>query len=171
MFSSSVLAVSQHPQVRRLVTTNRASRRLVGRFIAGDDLETALGAIRALVARGLLVTVDHLGEDVTDAADAVATRDAYVALLDRVDGLGLALRCELCQADGYTPDKALMDRMVAEGLKGDLVVDGKPMGLILNVGGYYKNVITLAPSLEITKDEIDLALKLLDMLLKRCLEA
>ena len=90
MFSSSVLAVSQHPQVRRLVTTNRASRRLVGRFIAGDDLDTALGAIRALVARGLLVTVDHLGEDVTDAADAAATRAAYVALLDRVDDLGLA---------------------------------------------------------------------------------
>ena len=88
-----------------------------------------------------------------------------------VDGLGLALRCELCQADGFTPDKALMDRMVAEGLKGDLLVDGKPMGLILNVGGYYKNVITLAPSLDITKDEIDLALKLLDMLLRRCVEA
>ena len=88
-----------------------------------------------------------------------------------VDGLGLALRCELCQADGFTPDKALMDRMVAEGLKGDLIVDGKPMGLILNVGGYYKNVITLAPSLDITKDEIDLALKLIDMLLRRCVEA
>jgi 4-aminobutyrate aminotransferase-like enzyme len=88
-----------------------------------------------------------------------------------VDGLGLALRCELCQADGFTPDKALMDRMVAEGLKGDLVVDGKPMGLILNVGGYYKNVITLAPSLDITRDEIDLALKLIDMLLTRCVEA
>ena len=88
-----------------------------------------------------------------------------------VDGLGLALRCELCQADGFTPDKALMDRMVAEGLKGDLDVGGKPMGLILNVGGYYKNVITLAPSLDITRDEIDLALKLLDMLLIRCVEA
>jgi 4-aminobutyrate aminotransferase-like enzyme len=88
-----------------------------------------------------------------------------------VDGLGLALRCELCQADGFTPDKALMDRMVSEGLKGDLIVDGKPMGLILNVGGYYKNVITLAPSLDITKDEIDLALKLIDILLTRCVEA
>ncbi len=87
-----------------------------------------------------------------------------------VDGLGLALRCELCQADGFTPDKALMDRMVAEGLKGDLVVDGKIMGLILNVGGYYKNVITLAPCLDITRDEIDLALKLLDALLRRCVQ-
>jgi 4-aminobutyrate aminotransferase/(S)-3-amino-2-methylpropionate transaminase len=85
-----------------------------------------------------------------------------------VDGLGLALRAELCGADGFTPDKSLLDRMVAEGLKGDLDVDGKKIGLILNVGGYYKNVITFAPSLDITREEIDLALKLLDALLRRC---
>jgi len=85
-----------------------------------------------------------------------------------VDGLGLALRCELCEADGFTPNKPLLDRMVAEGLKGDLEVDGQKMGLILNVGGYYKNVITLAPSLDITTGEIDLALALLDQLLARC---
>jgi proline dehydrogenase len=95
VFSSSVLAVSQNPQVRRLVTTNPASRRLVGRFIAGDDLETAMAPIHALVARGLLVTVDHLGEDVTDPADAVATRDAYVALLDRLGDRGLAPSVEV----------------------------------------------------------------------------
>ena len=85
-----------------------------------------------------------------------------------VDGLGLALRCELCEADGFTPNKALLDRMVAEGLKGDLEVGDEKMGLILNVGGYYKNVITLAPSLDITTQEIDLALRLLEQLLVRC---
>jgi proline dehydrogenase len=94
MFSSSVLAVTHHPQVRRLVT-NSASRRLVGRFVAGDDLATAMDPIRTLVERGLLVTVDHLGEDVTDAADAMATREAYVALLDRLDDLGLAHAVEV----------------------------------------------------------------------------
>jgi proline dehydrogenase len=94
MFSSSVLAVTHHPQVRRLVT-NSASRRLVGRFVAGDDLATAVDPIRTLVERGLLVTVDHLGEDVTDAADATATREAYVALLDRLDDLGLAHAVEV----------------------------------------------------------------------------
>jgi proline dehydrogenase len=95
VFSSSVLAVSHHPQVRRLVTTNTTSRRLVGRFVAGDDLDTAMAPIHALVARGLLVTVDHLGEDVTDPADAAATRDAYVALLDRVGDRGLAPSVEV----------------------------------------------------------------------------
>jgi 4-aminobutyrate aminotransferase-like enzyme len=87
-----------------------------------------------------------------------------------VDGLGLALRAEICEADGWTPNKALLDRMADEGLKGDLDVGAGPMGLVLDVGGYYKNVITLAPSLHITHDEIDLALKLLDALLRRCVE-
>jgi 4-aminobutyrate aminotransferase/(S)-3-amino-2-methylpropionate transaminase len=85
-----------------------------------------------------------------------------------VDGLGLALRAEICEADGYTPNKPLLDRMEAEAMKGDLEVDGRTLGLILDVGGYYKNVITLAPSLDITREEIDLALKLLDALLTRC---
>ena len=87
-----------------------------------------------------------------------------------VDGLGLALRAEICEADGFTPNKALLNRMEAEGMKGDIEIDGKRYGLILDVGGYYKNVITLAPSLEISKGEIDLALKLLDAVLRRCVD-
>ena len=54
MFSSSVLAVSHRPQVRRLITTSSASRKLVGRFIAGDDLDTAIAPVRALVHYGRL---------------------------------------------------------------------------------------------------------------------
>ena len=87
-----------------------------------------------------------------------------------VDGLGLALRCEITQADGFTPNKPLLDRMEEEALKGDLIAGGRRMGLVLDVGGYYKNVITLAPSLELSYEEIDLALQLLDQLLRRCVE-
>jgi 4-aminobutyrate aminotransferase / (S)-3-amino-2-methylpropionate transaminase / 5-aminovalerate transaminase len=85
-----------------------------------------------------------------------------------VDGLGLALRAEICHEDGFTPNKALLDAMAEEGMRGDVDVDGKKYGLILDVGGYYKNVITLAPSLLISNEEIDLAIKLLDALLRRC---
>lgn len=90
------------------------------------------------------------------------------AIVGDVDGLGLALRMEICEAhDSYTPSKALVDRMVEEALKADLWVGGKSYGLVLDVGGYYKNVITLAPSLHISVAEIDLALTLLDQLLAR----
>jgi 4-aminobutyrate aminotransferase / (S)-3-amino-2-methylpropionate transaminase / 5-aminovalerate transaminase len=85
-----------------------------------------------------------------------------------VDGLGMALRMEICEPhDSFTPSKTLVDRMVEEGLKGDLEVDGKRYGLVLDIGGYYKNVVTLAPSLHITKHEMDLSLKLLDRVLHR----
>jgi len=84
-----------------------------------------------------------------------------------VDGLGLALRAEICEADGFTPNRKLLDRMCDIGLAGELEADGKKIGLVLDVGGYYKNVITFAPSLHITGEEIDLAMRLLDQLLTR----
>lgn len=79
-----------------------------------------------------------------------------------VDGLGLALRIEMCQKDGYTPNKALTDAIVEIGLSGKLSAGGKPRGLVLDVGGYYKNVFTLAPSFYITKKEIDLGVELFE---------
>lgn len=84
-----------------------------------------------------------------------------------VDGLGLALRAEICTTDGFTPNKALLDRMVDIGLAGDLDYQGEKRGLVLDVGGYYKNVITFAPSLNITRSEIDEAMVLLDQLITR----
>ena len=85
-----------------------------------------------------------------------------------VDGLGLAMRMEICEPhDSFTPSKAIVDRMVDEAFKADMDVDGRKYGLVLDIGGYYKNVITFAPSLHISKGEIDLALKLMDQLLHR----
>ena len=88
-------------------------------------------------------------------------------IIGDVDGMGMALRIEVCKDDGFTPDKAIVDRMVDEAMKADLDVGGKRYGLVLDIGGYYKNVITLAPSLDITYEEIDLAMKLLDQLFQR----
>ena len=89
-------------------------------------------------------------------------------IIGDVDGLGMALRMEICEPhDSFTPSKAITDRMVDEALQGNLQVDGKTYGLVLDIGGYYKNVVTLAPSLHMSLAEIDLALKLLDVLLHR----
>ena len=45
--------------------------------------------------------------------------------------------------------------------------NGKRYGVVLDIGGYYKNVITLAPALTISYEEIDLAMALLDQLMTR----
>lgn len=88
--------------------------------------------------------------------------------IGHVDGLGLALRIEICEKDGFTPNQKLAHKLFNEGLKGDIPMHGKKMGLVLDIGGYYKNVITLAPSLEISMEEIDLSYDLLDHLFARC---
>jgi 4-aminobutyrate aminotransferase / (S)-3-amino-2-methylpropionate transaminase / 5-aminovalerate transaminase len=83
-------------------------------------------------------------------------------IIGDVDGLGLALRIEICQQDGVAPNKAATDRIVETGLRGGLNAAGDRYGLILDVGGRYRNVLTLSPSLTISYSEIDLAVGLLD---------
>ena len=84
-----------------------------------------------------------------------------------VDGLGLAIRVEICQKDGFTPNKQLTDAIAAIGLSGNLSAGGKKRGLVLDVGGYYKNVFTLAPSFYITEEEMDLAVDLFEEALQK----
>ena len=84
-----------------------------------------------------------------------------------VGGIGFALRMEITEADGFTPNKTLCDAMQEEGLKGDLEYNGKKCGLVLNNGGFYKNIITLVPQLYITDAEIKMAIELLDQILYR----
>lgn len=87
-----------------------------------------------------------------------------------VDGLGLALRIEMCQKDGYTPSRELADSIEQIGLSGKLSAGGKRRGLILDIGGYYKNTFTLAPSFYITKKEIDLGIDLFEEALLKALK-
>jgi 4-aminobutyrate aminotransferase/(S)-3-amino-2-methylpropionate transaminase len=124
-----------------------------------------------------LEAMKMMGE--TDYETAVMEKGAYFLkgleelkrrykVVGDVDGLGLAMRMEICEPhDSFTPSKAIVDRMVDEAFKADMEVDGRKYGLVLDIGGYYKNVITFAPSLHISKSEIDLALKLMDQLLHR----
>ncbi len=95
VLSSVLLKASRSPRSRRTVTAIPATRRVVDRFVAGDDEVAAVAAIHALKAQGLYATLDHLGEDTTDAAQAAAIRDSYVRLLGRLAAEGLAGHAEV----------------------------------------------------------------------------
>ena len=95
LLSKALLAASRRPALRRAVTGTPATRRVVDRFVAGESLGDALAAVRALSADGIAVTLDHLGEDVTDRAQARRTRDAYLALLDGLAPLRLGNAAEV----------------------------------------------------------------------------
>lgn len=92
----------------------------------------------------------------------------YPQVIGDTDGMGMALRIEICQSDGFTPDRELADKMFSEGMKGDLDARGQRMGLVLDIGGYYKNVLTLAPCFDMTEEEIDISVELIEQLFRRC---
>ena len=109
-------------------------------------------------------SIPEKGKRFLDGLKYLKTKHAKIG---DVDGLGLALRIECTEEDGFTPNKKLCDALLEEGLKGDLIYQGKKYGLVLNNGGYYKNVISLVPPLTISNEEIDMAIELIDQLFTR----
>ena len=80
-----LLAVTDRSPVRKLITETRSGRAVSDRFVAGESLDEAIAVARELNEHGASVSLDHLGEHVTDVPQAVAARDDYVAALDRLD--------------------------------------------------------------------------------------
>jgi proline dehydrogenase len=94
MLRSVILAAARNERVKRLVATLPISRSVVRRYVAGDSVDDAVRVTRELTERGLTVSLDHLGEDTTDAGQAAAITKAYCTLLDRLAGEGLATSAE-----------------------------------------------------------------------------
>ncbi|HSL22832.1 MAG TPA: proline dehydrogenase family protein [Vicinamibacterales bacterium] len=59
------------------------------RFIAGENIEEAIAAARALQSSGMLITLDLLGESVSNAAEATAATRGYLAVIDRLAASGV----------------------------------------------------------------------------------
>jgi proline dehydrogenase len=59
-------------------------QRLSSRFVAGTGVEDALHAAQAVNQKGLSVSVDNLGENVTNAEEARASAQLYHQLLDEI---------------------------------------------------------------------------------------
>jgi proline dehydrogenase len=107
---AALLTASRRDSVRRVVEHAPISRRVVKRFVAGSSVEDAIRATRALVDTGLHVSLDHLGEDTTDVAQAASTTSAYLLLLDRLVESDLAVSAEVSvklSAVGQALDRSL----------------------------------------------------------------
>ncbi|MFI7701788.1 proline dehydrogenase family protein [Nonomuraea sp. NPDC049480] len=78
MLRQALLAVSKSERAERVISTSPLTRDVVRRYVA-DDVGSVIGE---LTRRGLLVTVDHLGEEVTDRAQAENAVREYLSLLD-----------------------------------------------------------------------------------------
>lgn len=95
MANAALMRLSRSNRVRRLTTALPVTRTVVDRFVAGETAADVVAATRTLLASGLTVTVDRLGEDVGNRAQATATATAYVALLDGLADAGLVPGAEV----------------------------------------------------------------------------
>jgi proline dehydrogenase len=78
----AILTVSRSDGVRRAAQRWPVTNKVVHRFVPGETLGHAMASVAALRDSGRMVSVDYLGEDVTDADGADATVQAYLELLD-----------------------------------------------------------------------------------------
>jgi proline dehydrogenase len=99
MLRSTLLKLSESQGFARWVTSNRTTRRMSHRFVAGEELDEAIAAARVCNDQGMLVSLDYLGENVATAADAQRARDAYLEMFDRIaaENLEANVSCKLTQ--------------------------------------------------------------------------
>ena len=92
MLRRALLAASASKQVRQIITTAPLTRDMVTRFVAGDSADDAVRVTRGLLADGLDVSLDYLGEDTVDPRQAAAVAAEYIAVIKRLSAAGLAAR-------------------------------------------------------------------------------
>ncbi len=80
--SKSIKSLASRYGMRRTTSFGR-------RFIAGESVEEAIPAARALAARNLLLTLDQLGESVTSLDEARAAVENYLKILDTIVAAGI----------------------------------------------------------------------------------
>jgi proline dehydrogenase len=95
MLRTVLLAAARNKRVEHLVASAPVSRDVVARFVAGTTVADAHRVTAMLVTEGLAVSLDRLGEDTTDRAQAAAARDAYVGLLSGLATAGLTPAAEI----------------------------------------------------------------------------
>ncbi|MFF0159714.1 proline dehydrogenase family protein [Streptomyces sp. NPDC005263] len=95
MLGPVILAASRSDRIRRLVSAAPVTKQVVDRFIPGETVDEIVSIVQDLTERGLELTMDVVGEDITTPDQAAAARDAYLELIDRLERLELGTRAEM----------------------------------------------------------------------------
>lgn len=95
MLRAAFISLSGSKSLRTVAEKTWFGQRVSRRFVAGTTIGDALAAARAMNDRGLGVSVDNLGENVTNADEARHSAQLYHQLLDRMSELGLAANISL----------------------------------------------------------------------------
>ncbi|MGW1756299.1 proline dehydrogenase family protein [Streptomyces mirabilis] len=95
MLGPVILAASRSDRMRRFVSAAPGTKQVVARFIAGESVDQVVPVVQDAVAKGLEVTLDVVGEDITTREQAFAARDAYLELIEHLKVLDLGTKAEM----------------------------------------------------------------------------
>ena len=89
MLRALFISLSESRWLRGMAERSRVGRRLSSRFVAGTQVEDALRVTQVVNRAGLSVSVDNLGENVTNADEARDSAQLYHQMLDEISSRGL----------------------------------------------------------------------------------
>lgn len=122
LFTRGIMAATGWGPVENVITGSRAGKALAGRFVAGDGLAEATAVGRDLNSRGLKISLDLLGEAVTDRDGVARATAEYLESLELIptEGLDANISVKLTQL-GLSIDPALaaaaVDRLATAALR------------------------------------------------------
>jgi proline dehydrogenase len=84
MLRALFIALSESRSLRGFAERSRVGQRMSARFVAGTEVADAVRAAAAVNQFGAGVSIDNLGENVTNAEEARASAQLYHQLLDEI---------------------------------------------------------------------------------------
>jgi proline dehydrogenase len=84
MLRTFFVRLSENPTLRNFAERSSLGRRVSGRFVAGTEIADAVRATQAVNRAGMSVTIDNLGENVTNPDEARHSAQLYHQILDAI---------------------------------------------------------------------------------------
>lgn len=123
----TLIAAGENDRLEHHATTRSVTRRIAHRFIAGEELDDGIAAVRRMAATGRTATLDFLGEAVTKAEDARAAQRMIAMACQRIteESLPSGVSVKPTQMGlGIDPDLAFeLIGEIAGGFEGHVNID------------------------------------------------
>src|SRR3990172_10299698 len=89
MLRSLFIYLSRAGWAQRIVTSWKYAWQTASRFVAGESIQDAIRAIRELNEKGIVTTLDQLGEHTTTTEEATQSAEGILTILEEIDKAGV----------------------------------------------------------------------------------
>ncbi len=115
MLREFFIAISTNRVLRHFAENNPLGQRMSKRFVAGNTVTDGVTVTRELNARGIAVTIDNLGENVTNVDEARHSSRLYHQMIDEIVAGGLKCNVSLKLTHmGFDVDEKLCRELVSD---------------------------------------------------------